>query len=40
MLNIRGVYEVAIRVRDLERAEQFYKGVLGLEEGTRDEARR
>lgn len=40
MFNIRGVYEVAIRVRDLERAEQFYKDVLGLEEGTRDEARR
>ena len=39
MLPIRGLYEVAIRVRDLPRAEAFYKGVLGLEEGTRDERR-
>ena len=39
MLPIRGLYEVAIRVRDLPRAEAFYKGVLGLEEGIRDERR-
>ena len=37
MLPIRGVYEVAIRVKDLPRAEAFYKGVLGLEEGIRDD---
>ncbi len=39
MLPIKGVYEVAIRVKDLARAEAFYKGVLGLEEGVRDEKR-
>jgi lactoylglutathione lyase len=39
MLPIRGLYEVAIRVKDLPRAESFYKGVLGLEEGIRDEKR-
>jgi len=36
MLPIRGVYEVAVRVRDLERAEQFYTGPLGLEVALRD----
>ena len=39
MLPIRGLYEVAIRVKDLPRAEAFYKGVLGLEEGIRDDKR-
>lgn len=39
MLPIRGIYEVAIRVKDLPRAEAFYIGVLGLEEGLRDERR-
>ncbi len=39
MLPIRGIYEVAIRVKDLRRAEAFYTGVLGLEEGIRDERR-
>jgi lactoylglutathione lyase len=39
MLPIQGVYEVAIRVKDLPRAEAFYIGVLGLEEGIRDEKR-
>jgi len=37
---IRGVYEVAIKVRDLDRAEKFYREVLGLEIGLRDERRR
>ena len=27
MLPIRGVYEVAIRVKDLSRAEAFYKSI-------------
>ena len=36
MSAIRGVYEIAIRVRDLARAESFYCGVLGLEVGLRD----
>jgi len=40
MLPIRGIYEVAIKVKDLPRAENFYKRVLGLEEGIRDERRK
>ncbi|HEX5731947.1 MAG TPA: hypothetical protein VF131_03850 [Blastocatellia bacterium] len=28
MLPIRGLYEIAIRVKDLERAESFYREVL------------
>ncbi len=40
MTEITGVYEVAIRVRELERAEAFYREVLGLREGLRDEERR
>jgi lactoylglutathione lyase len=39
MLPIRGIYEVAIRVKDLPRAEAFYKQVLDLEVGIRDERR-
>jgi lactoylglutathione lyase len=39
MLPITGLYEIAIRVKDLGRAESFYKDVLGLEEGLRDERR-
>jgi catechol 2,3-dioxygenase-like lactoylglutathione lyase family enzyme len=39
MLPIKGVYEIAIRVKDLARAEAFYKDVLGLEEGVRDDRR-
>src|SRR4051794_27351563 len=39
MLPITGLYEVAIRVKDLARAEAFYKDVLGLREGLRDEKR-
>jgi catechol 2,3-dioxygenase-like lactoylglutathione lyase family enzyme len=37
---IKGIYEVAIKVRDLDRAERFYRQVLGLEVGLRDERRR
>jgi catechol 2,3-dioxygenase-like lactoylglutathione lyase family enzyme len=33
---IRGVYEVVIRVSDLDRAERFYRDVLGLELGLKD----
>ena len=40
MLTIRGLYEIAIRVRDLEQSEVFYRDVLGLEVGLRDEKRR
>jgi len=36
---IRGVYEVAVRVRDLAKAEEFYRQVLGLEVGLRDATR-
>jgi catechol-2,3-dioxygenase len=39
MLPIRGVYEVAIRVKDLTKAEPFYREVLDLEVGIRDEKR-
>lgn len=40
MLPIRGLYEIAVRVKELEKAEAFYREVLGLEVGIRDEARR
>jgi catechol 2,3-dioxygenase-like lactoylglutathione lyase family enzyme len=40
MIHVRGVYEVALPVRELERAEKFYREVLGLEVGLRDERRR
>jgi catechol-2,3-dioxygenase len=36
MPTIRGVYEVAIKVRHLETAERFYRDVLGFEVGLRD----
>lgn len=39
MIAIHGVYEVAIRVRDLPKAEAFYRNVLGFEVGIRDEPR-
>jgi catechol-2,3-dioxygenase len=39
MLPIRGVFEVAIRVKDLAKAEPFYREVLDLEVGIRDEKR-
>ncbi len=39
MLPIRGVYEVAIRVKELARAEAFYREVLDLQIGLRDEKR-
>ena len=39
MLPIRGVYEIAIRVKDLARAEAFYTETLGLTEGVRDAKR-
>lgn len=39
MLPIRGVYEIAIRVKDLARAEAFYMQTLGLKEGLRDTKR-
>ena len=40
MIAIRGVYEVAVRVRDLSKSESFYRETLGLEVGLRDEERR
>lgn len=40
MLPVRGLYEIAIKVKDLRTAEAFYKGVLGLEEGLRDDQRK
>jgi catechol-2,3-dioxygenase len=40
MLKIRGIYEIAIPVKELSRAETFYRNVLGLEVGLRDEKRK
>lgn len=40
MIEVLGVYEVAIRVRDLEKAEAFYREVLGLPLGLKLDARR
>ncbi len=39
-LAIQGIYEVAIRVRDLAKSEAFYCDVLGLTVGLRDGSRR
>ncbi len=39
MLPIRGLYEVAVRVKDLPRAEVFYREILGLPVGIRDDRR-
>ena len=39
MIPIRGIYEVAIPVKDLRRAETFYCDVLGLAVGLRDAQR-
>ena len=39
MLPITGVYEVAIRVKELAKAEPFYREVLGLEIGLREDSR-
>jgi lactoylglutathione lyase len=40
MLHIQGVYEIAIKVKDLSVAERFYREVLGLEMGLREERRK
>lgn len=40
MLGIQGLYEVALRVKNLAQAEAFYRDILGLEVGLRDEPRR
>ena len=40
MLRIKGIYEIAIPVKELSAAESFYRNVLGLEVGLRDEKRR
>jgi catechol-2,3-dioxygenase len=39
VLPITGIYEVAIRVKDLANSEPFYREVLGLEVGLRDDRR-
>lgn len=39
MIPIKGIFEVAIKVKDLPRAEAFYRDVLGLRDGIRDEKR-
>jgi catechol-2,3-dioxygenase len=40
MLPIKGIYEIAVRVKDLACAEEFYRNVLGLKEALRDERRK
>ena len=40
MLDIQGVYEIAIKVKDLSMAGRFYREVLGLEVGLREERRK
>jgi lactoylglutathione lyase len=40
MLTIRGLYEVAVKVKDLSRSEIFYCETLGFEVGLRDEQRK
>jgi catechol 2,3-dioxygenase-like lactoylglutathione lyase family enzyme len=40
MARICGLYEIAIRVKDLATAERFYRDTLGLELGLSDEPRR
>jgi lactoylglutathione lyase len=40
MLPLKGLYEIALKVKDLSRAEAFYKDVLGLQEGLRDDTQR
>ncbi len=39
MIPIRGIYEVAIPVKELARAEAFYREVLDLQVGIRDDKR-
>jgi catechol 2,3-dioxygenase-like lactoylglutathione lyase family enzyme len=39
MLPIRGLYEVAVRVKSLPRAEAFYRDTLGFEVAIRDPRR-
>ena len=40
MLPIQGLYEVALRVKNLSQAEAFYCDILGLEVGLREESRK
>jgi len=40
MLPIQGLYEVALRVKNLSQVEAFYCDILGLEVGLRDEPRK
>ena len=40
LLPITGIYEVAIKVKDLAAAEKFYREVLDLQVGLRDETRK
>lgn len=40
MLPIRGIYEVAVKVKNLPTAEMLYRGVRGLTEGVHDERRK
>lgn len=39
MMPIRGLYEIAIRVKNLPAAEEFYREILDLQIGIRDDSR-
>ena len=39
-MQVKGIFEIAIRVKDLERAARFYKEALGFEHGLLDLNRR
>ena len=40
MLPVKGIYEVAIRVGNLKKAEKFYRETMGFTVGIRDENRK
>ena len=40
MVQLHGVYEIAIRVKDLSTSEAFYRDTLGMEVGLKDERRK
>lgn len=39
-MHVKGIFEIAIRVRNLEQAASFYKDVLGFQHGLLDAKRR
>ena len=39
-MNIKGLFEVAVKVKNLEKSSEFYTEILGFEAGLLDSARR